>query len=286
MAAADNKRRNYLRVTPSPGEPVKIYFQKPPEFRILSKYANVRDISAGGIGVVFEGCGEIFSKEMTLDFKLLVPEEGGCSLTGIVKYASGNVCGIEFASSEYEIRKIARYIYRRELEMLGLDEYKWQAKAPDYRMEIEKEEKKLPAGPVKTDTAGLGKKKKVLIIERSQDTANDFSDFFSCQEFDTEVAGTILEGIQKAAESRPDLILIDSHCAYSDGQHAVRYLKGHPAVCSIPVFMLAPDKGEEGILLAMKAGAEAYIVKEMERDFIIKRIRDFLLSSRPDSLED
>ncbi len=113
--------RKSLRLVPSPENPIKIVFGRK-ELQKLSSKIKLVDISVGGIGLELPDAKSILKVGMLIEYiELSIPGEGKCTLSGKVILVQGEKCGIEFLQiDEYEIRKIARYIFKREREIQQL----------------------------------------------------------------------------------------------------------------------------------------------------------------------
>ncbi len=89
------------------------------------------------------------------------------------------------------------------------------------------------------------------------------------------------EGIRKAKEEKPDLIILDVIMPVKDGFTAAEQLKKDPQLSEIPIIMLtsyAERKGETNIPASkgMMLEAEDYIEKPVKPDELLKRVEDLL----------
>ncbi len=84
------------------------------------------------------------------------------------------------------------------------------------------------------------------------------------------------EGLQKAAQSSPDLILLDMSLPKMDGYEVVRHLKEDAKTSAIPVVALTAQamKGDREKILA--AGCDDYISKPIDPDNIAKCLAKWL----------
>ena len=76
--------------------------------------------------------------------------------------------------------------------------------------------------------------------------------------FETEGATDGAEGIRKAREIRPDLILMDIVMPGVDGFRATRTLANDPATRKIPVIMVSSKSQETDRIWGMRQGAVDY----------------------------
>ena len=100
--------------------------------------------------------------------------------------------------------------------------------------------------------------------------------------FRVETAGNGREGIQKAKDLNPDLILMDVKMPEMDGLNAVSELKRDPATKDLKIIFLT-NLGESDTNMqeidekfSMDFGATGYIKKTDDLDSMVQRIRSFL----------
>ncbi|PKM45644.1 MAG: two-component system response regulator NarL [Gammaproteobacteria bacterium HGW-Gammaproteobacteria-1] len=78
------------------------------------------------------------------------------------------------------------------------------------------------------------------------------------------------EGFVKAQELRPDLILLDLNMKGMDGIETLKALK--EADLDSRVIMLTVSDNEENVVAALRAGADGYLLKDMEPEHILERL--------------
>ncbi len=70
------------------------------------------------------------------------------------------------------------------------------------------------------------------------------------------------EGVQKAQELRPDLIVLDIQLPEMDGFQVCQQLKASPATADIPVIMLTRYDDAESVISGLEKGVIDYIPKD------------------------
>jgi two-component system nitrate/nitrite response regulator NarL len=80
-------------------------------------------------------------------------------------------------------------------------------------------------------------------------------------------------GIRLAAEQRPDLILLDLNMKGIDGIQTLRRLRADELV-DARIVMLTVSDTEADVLAALRAGADGYLLKDMEPEEILALLRD------------
>ena len=80
------------------------------------------------------------------------------------------------------------------------------------------------------------------------------------------------DGVQKAVETRPDLVLMDVMMPGVNGFQATRHLSKTPETASIPVFMLTSRSQDTDKAWGIKQGASRYLTKPADRSLLLAEI--------------
>ncbi|MGB5584976.1 MAG: response regulator transcription factor [Gammaproteobacteria bacterium] len=81
-----------------------------------------------------------------------------------------------------------------------------------------------------------------------------------------------IEGMQRAAELKPDIVLLDLRMPDMGGLEVLQKLKeNEPA---IPVVMLTTSNEETDLIKSLRSGAQGYLLKDMEPDELVSALRD------------
>ena len=97
-------------------------------------------------------------------------------------------------------------------------------------------------------------------------------------EIDTAFDG--VEGLKKAENFRPDLILLDINMPRMSGFDVAKSLKENQATKAIPIFMMTSLKQEANIQRGYGLGIEEYITKPANVEHLKLRIEKFLTSRK------
>ena len=81
-----------------------------------------------------------------------------------------------------------------------------------------------------------------------------------------------IEGIQRAQELKPDIILLDLRMPDMGGLEVLQKLREMEA--SIPVVMLTTSNDEADLIKSLRSGAQGYLLKDMEPDELVGALRD------------
>ena len=89
------------------------------------------------------------------------------------------------------------------------------------------------------------------------------------------------EGVRRAREELPDLILMDISIPRIDGWEATRILKADPATARIPVIALTAHALPEDRDRATAVGCDGYLAKPIEPRRVLEEVQRALECVRP-----
>lgn len=84
-------------------------------------------------------------------------------------------------------------------------------------------------------------------------------------------AGDGLEGVKRAKQLKPDVVLLDLHMPGTSGLEALRLL--HDDAPHAQVVMLTVSEDAEDLLDALHSGARGYLLKNIDTEFLLDSIR-------------
>ena len=120
-------------------------------------------------------------------------------------------------------------------------------------------------------------KEKVLIIEDEADIRSLIKYNLNKAGFNRiETAESGLEGIEKAKEFLPDVILLDIMLPDVDGLNVCRKLRKGSKTNAIPIIMLTAKSEETDIIIGLEMGADDYITKPFSNKVLTARVRSVL----------
>jgi len=122
-------------------------------------------------------------------------------------------------------------------------------------------------------------KERVLIIEDEEDILAMVHYNLSRAGFAVDSATTGEQGLERAREGRPDLILLDLMLPGIDGIEVCRRLKAKPATARIPILMLTAKGEEEDVVRGLETGADDYLTKPFSTKVLLARARAVLRRS-------
>jgi twitching motility two-component system response regulator PilH len=117
----------------------------------------------------------------------------------------------------------------------------------------------------------------ILIIDDSPTEVFQMRRMLENHGFETETAADGAEGLRKAREMRPDLILMDIVMPGVDGFKATRMLANDPQTRAIPVIMVSSKGQESDRTWGMRQGAVDYLVKPVKQAQLVEKAQAALL---------
>lgn len=127
---------------------------------------------------------------------------------------------------------------------------------------------------------------KVLIIDDDEALQTIFSTALVQEKYEVITAATGQEGIQKAQDANPDLILVDQILPDMRGNDIIKQLKENDKTKDIPMIVLSNFGQNELIKEAISYGALDYILKyQIEPVDLVKRVNEALYvpGQKPDT---
>jgi two-component system, cell cycle response regulator DivK len=120
----------------------------------------------------------------------------------------------------------------------------------------------------------------VLVVDDYPDAREMYAEYLQYSGFDVIEASNGMEALARAADSMPDIILMDLSLPVMDGWEATKRLKADKATADIPIVALT-GHALAGILEGAKqAGCDAFVTKPCLPEDLVKEIRK-VLSAQP-----
>ncbi len=112
---------------------------------------------------------------------------------------------------------------------------------------------------------------------------DDESDLVSVLRFGLEAEGYEVidardgeDGLQKAREARPSLMVLDLMLPKMDGYKVCRALKFDDRYRAMPIIILSARSGAQDRQLALDMGADDFVIKPYDMNNLVRRIRSFV----------
>jgi two-component system cell cycle response regulator DivK len=116
----------------------------------------------------------------------------------------------------------------------------------------------------------------VLLVDDYPDAREMYAEYLDFSGFAVVEAANGMEALQRAAETEPDIILMDLSLPVMDGWEATRRLKADTRTAHIPVIALTGHALAGISDGARKAGCDAFVTKPCLPEDLVKEIRKVL----------
>ena len=128
---------------------------------------------------------------------------------------------------------------------------------------------------------------KVLIVDDQAEVVDVMGAILTHQGFVVESASDGLEGLARAIEGSPDIILLDISMPNMDGFETCRRLKNGSGTLGIPVVMFTSQADRDSRITALQAGANDFLGKPVDSTELVVRVNNLLkVKKYQDVLED
>jgi len=126
----------------------------------------------------------------------------------------------------------------------------------------------------------------VLVVEDSHAQAVALKQTLQADGHKVEIASGGREGIKMALSKPFDLILSDILMPDLDGYHVCRRIKSEPQTKHVPVILLTTLRDVTDVLRGLECGADNFITKPYDEDYLCGRVREILSASNNGQGED
>lgn len=120
---------------------------------------------------------------------------------------------------------------------------------------------------------------RVLVVDDEPDLVRILQFGLKAAGYDVEVAADGQEGLKKARELRPDIILLDLMLPKLDGYKVCRLLKFDERYKHIPIMILSARTQEGDQALAHEMGANQFVTKPYDFKEILSLVASMLKAS-------
>lgn len=133
-----------------------------------------------------------------------------------------------------------------------------------------------PADAVRDTTEEPSDRLRVLLVDDYPDAREMYRQYLDCCGFEVIEAANGMEALQQAADSAPDIILMDVSLPVMDGWEATRRLKADRRTAHIPVVALTGHALAGMSQGAKEVGCDAFVTKPCLPDALVTEIRKVL----------
>jgi DNA-binding response OmpR family regulator len=121
---------------------------------------------------------------------------------------------------------------------------------------------------------------KILLIDDEPDLADTIKCRLESNDFDVVTAFNKQEGLEKAADEKPDLILLDTDLLVSNVNETIEQFKKHQDLKDIPVIMCTALCDTQDIAATSACGIAGYVTKPFDYTDLIEKITSALKNKK------
>ena len=116
---------------------------------------------------------------------------------------------------------------------------------------------------------------KILLVDDSKTELHHLSELLGKRGFNVRMAENGDEAMKRLGEEKPDLILMDVVMPGLNGFQLTRAITRDPRFSDVPVIMCTSKNQETDKVWGMRQGARDYIVKPVDANELMAKIRAF-----------
>lgn len=117
--------------------------------------------------------------------------------------------------------------------------------------------------------------KNILLVDDSKTELQYMSDLLGKRGYSVRTAENGEEAMRRLGEEKPDLILMDVVMPGQNGFQLTRAITRDPRFADVPVIMCTSKNQETDKVWGMRQGARDYIVKPVDADELVSKIKAF-----------
>ena len=116
---------------------------------------------------------------------------------------------------------------------------------------------------------------KILVVDDSRTELHHLSEMLTKRGYSVRTAENGEEAMRRLGEEKPDLILMDVVMPGQNGFQLTRKITRDPRYAGVPVIMCTSKNQETDKVWGMRQGARDYIVKPVNTEELLGKIRAF-----------
>lgn len=119
-------------------------------------------------------------------------------------------------------------------------------------------------------------KKKVLVIEDEPYLCRFLELRFQKEGFEVITANDGVEGLKKAKEEKPDIVILDLMLPKLPGEEVCKRIRKDVYICATPIIMLTAKSTDADRIIGKVIGADAYFIKPFDGSKLVEEIKRLL----------
>jgi CheY-like chemotaxis protein len=116
----------------------------------------------------------------------------------------------------------------------------------------------------------------ILVVDDNFAIARTTAYLFSRAGYDCRIAGDGVETLEKIAEKKPDLVLLDVQMPRMDGVETCRQIRANPDYGDIRIIILTALGDEDDVARARGAGADECLAKPIDPPDLLRKVEEIL----------
>ena len=116
---------------------------------------------------------------------------------------------------------------------------------------------------------------KILLVDDSKTELHHLSELLTKRGYSVRTAENAEDAMRRLGEEKPDLILMDVVMPGQNGFQLTRSITRDPRFADVPVIMCTSKNQETDKVWGMRQGARDYIVKPVDADELVAKIKAF-----------
>lgn len=134
------------------------------------------------------------------------------------------------------------------------------------------------------DAPAVAKQTYLLVVDDSPSVRRVVSGMLKAHGWETQTARDGVEALDVIARERPSAVLLDIEMPRMDGYELMATLRSDPQYRNLPLIVLTSRAAAKHQQRATQLGANAYIVKPYQDEFLLSTISDLVRRSAAGSL--
>ena len=122
-------------------------------------------------------------------------------------------------------------------------------------------------------------KYKILLVDDEEDMVETVKVRLEANDYEVSVAADGVEGLDKARQEKPDLMILDLMLPKMDGYKVCGLLKKDARYAKIPIILFTARAQESDEKLGEEVGADAYLGKPFKPQLLLDKIKELLQKS-------
>lgn len=121
----------------------------------------------------------------------------------------------------------------------------------------------------------------ILIVDDNEDSVRIITKMLTANGYEVAVAHNGRDGVERALEIVPELVILDIMMPEMNGLEAMEELRKHAATSAVPVILLTAKAQDEDVLEGYRVGADYYMTKPFTAKQLLYGVR--LVLGQPQS---